>query len=268
MPYRPVDGRGWRLSMGLRALDEASWFEIDQRCDDDLTLKDELLRNQFDTVVIHSPEANEAAQELALTVEEWMDHYAPGRRRSRRDSDLPIVTAARQVSDDLCVLVRDTQWRLRSACVCFPSRWNLASKLGQSLDEIHGPVPGYSSSLAGPTRTVCDRLRPDKPYWRLNWTLLDSPELHQPSSASATRESGLENWFFRVERQTLRRLPVSGAIVFAIHTYVASLAQLSDSPEFIEHVVGALETAPLPVQEYKGWVSVAQQLRASDYFSR
>jgi hypothetical protein len=181
----------------------------------------------------------------------------------RRD-DHPVVAAARLVQEDLCVLVRSDVWRLQAACVCFPSRWNLASKLGTTLDDIHRPVPIYDVELSRPTNAFFERLKPDRSFWRLNWTLIDSPALHQPTSARHSPHGDLGDWFFRVERQTLRRLAKSGAIVFTIRNYVASAKDLCEShEEFGATLLSNLDTAPTAMQEYKGWIGVADRFRAS-----
>ena len=62
--------------------------------------------------------------------------------------------------------------------MCFPSRWTLSEKVGQNLSAIHGPVPGYAEALGGPVEALFNRLHPDRPVWRLNWTILDTNELH------------------------------------------------------------------------------------------
>jgi hypothetical protein len=153
-------------------------------------------------------------------------------------------------------------WRLRAACVCFPSRWDLAAKIGTTLDDIHFPVPGYKNELSRPTNALFERLTPDRGFWRLNWTLLDSPMLFQPASARRAPEGNLEEWYFRVERQTLRSLARTKAVVFTIRTYVASAATLCQRDEtFAETLIHAIETAPTSVQEYKGWTGVAERLR-------
>jgi hypothetical protein len=178
-------------------------------------------------------------------------------------SDEPaLVAVARLVQEDLCVMVRDDDaWRLRAAVVCFPSRWDLTEKIGRSLDVIHEPVPSFDVALAGPTSKTFDRLTPAKSYWRLNWTLLDDADLYQPRSTRRAPVGELEHWHFRVERQTIRRLAASGAVVFTIRNYVTSLATLAHDDVFLEHVTNAIATAPESVVDYKGWRGVADALR-------
>jgi hypothetical protein len=248
--------------MGLRPLDLANWLEFDEHRDAELAQKTTLLEHHYDDVVATQPEGDAASHELLGAVVDAVRATSPDVDVAVDDGEHPIVAASRLVQEDLCVLVKDAEWRLRAACVCFPSRWVLAAKLGATLDAIHAPVPHYDEELARPTSAFFDRLRPDRSFWRLNWTLLDSPVLHQPSAPRASPSGELVDWFFRVERQTLRQLPSTGAIVFTIRTYVTSAATLaSEDAAFVPALVHAMETAPPDTQVYKGWTGVATRLR-------
>lgn len=261
-PYVPVEAGGWRLAMGMRPLNLATWLELDERRDEELTLKRELLSSNYDDVVATEPEGDAASHELLDEVRSFLVARHPLVSTATDPTEHPIVQASRLVQEDFCVLVREDAWRLRAACVCFPSRWDLAQKIGTTLDDIHSPVPGYEAELSAPTNAFFDRLRPERSYWRLNWTLLDRADLYQRDRPRVALRGDLNNWFFRVERQTLRQLLCTSAIVFTIHTYVTSALVLSEHDEqFLPALLNGLETAPLEMQEYKGWIGVAQQLR-------
>jgi hypothetical protein len=248
--------------MGLRPLESAAWLEIDEQFQEELDLKTRLLEENYDVVVATNPEGDDASRELLEEIVQNLRAHHPGVNTAVDETEHPLVAASRLVQEDLCVLVRDDAWRLRAACVCFPSRWDLASKIGTTLDDIHDPVPGYDLELSRTTNAFFDRLKPDRSFWRLNWTLLDSPTLFQPVSARRAPEGHLEEWYFRVERQTLRSLPRTEAVVFTIRTYVTSAAALCARDEsFAETLVRAIETAPASMQEYKGWTGVAERLR-------
>ncbi len=264
MPYVPLEAKGWRFAMGLRPLDLSHWLEVDERRDADLALKASLLAERPAVVAATEPSGLDASVELLEAIDENLGRYHHVAAPTPVPGDHPVVAAARRVQEDLCVLVREDAWRLRAACVCFPSRWDLATKLGATLDEIHAPVPGYAAALARPTNAAFDRLTPERSYWRLNWTLLDSPALHQPFAARTAPGGDLSQWYFRVERQTLRRLARTGAVVFTIRTYVASAATLAARDEaFVPALLRSMETAPADLQAYKGWTGVAERLRAS-----
>ncbi|MGB8180514.1 MAG: DUF3445 domain-containing protein [Acidimicrobiales bacterium] len=248
--------------MGLRPLAGADWLEIDENFDEERALKTRLLEENYDVVVATNPQGDDASRELLDEIRTNLRAHHPGVDTSFDESEHPIVAASRLVQEDLCVLVRDDAWRLRAACVCFPSRWDLASKIGTTLDDIHRPVPGYEDGLSRPTNAFFERLGPDRAFWRLNWTLLDSPRLFQPASARVAPEGDLGEWYFRVERQTLRSLPRTKAVVFTIRTYVTPAALLGQrDATFRETLIQAIETAPASLQEYKGWTGVAERLR-------
>jgi hypothetical protein len=261
-PYIPLETKGWRMAMGLRPLELEHWLEVDERRDRELEQKRQLLDTAYDVVVATTPEGDEGSRELLAEVASSLEVHHPQIAFDERSDEHPIVAAARLVQEDLCVLVRSDAWRLQAACVCFPSRWSLASKLGTTLDEIHRPVPTYDVELSRPTNAFFDRLKPERSFWRLNWTLIDSPALHQPTVARRSPHGDLADWFFRVERQTLRRLRRSDAVVFTIRNYVVSAQELCDThEEFGSTLLLNLDTAPDAMQSYKGWIGVADRLR-------
>jgi hypothetical protein len=225
--------------MGLLALPEAEWFEVDERFAEQLAEKRRLLAERHDLVFRGWPGSEPAQQELRDAMFEHLPRAHPGHYRrsgadlvlpalgetARRDdgSLAPLDLAARLVQEDLCLMQADAagDWRLTAASVCFPTRWRLAEKIGRRLDAIHDPVPGLNDRLATPMARFFDRLRPGRGVWRLNWSVIDSPDLHQPGGHFRTgrvqdltaENIGARTWL-RVERQTLRRLPLS--IVFTI----------------------------------------------------
>ncbi|MDR2983200.1 MAG: DUF3445 domain-containing protein, partial [Nocardiopsaceae bacterium] len=61
----------------------------------------------------------------------------------------PLDLAGRLVAEDLCLMQASdhNDYRLVGASLCAPNRWRLDDKLGQPLDAIHAPVPGYGQAL-------------------------------------------------------------------------------------------------------------------------
>jgi len=279
-PLSLVDGSPWRLSMGLHRLDEHEWLEVDAHRAVELAEKARLLDTTRETVLVTMGSGDAPSGELLdIVIAHLVAHHdvleTSGTSLVDRATGRPVDPAGRHpieaasllVQEDLCVLVRDDAWRLVAACVCFPSRWWLRGKLGASLAEIHGPVPGFDHTLATPAATFFDRLGVERPVWRRNWTLLDTPELHLPSPAARRRppealgaDLGARLWF-RVERQTLRRLPRTGAIVFTIRTSVQPLLSVVDAtPGFAAALQSTLSTVSEDVARYKGWTALLAPL--------
>ncbi|MEJ1979208.1 MAG: DUF3445 domain-containing protein [Acetobacteraceae bacterium] len=131
----------------------------------------------------------------------------------------PLELAGRLVQEDLCVI--DTAGAspvLSAAILCAPSRWRLGEKIGRPLAAVHGAVPLYAERLSAAVDRFMGALRPGKLAERLNWSVVDDGTLFQlggkhriAHDPSVTPENAADRLFLRVERQTLMRLPESGA---------------------------------------------------------
>jgi hypothetical protein len=279
----PVAAKPWRLAMGLRPLDLSRWLEVDGHRSEELDLKGDLLAAAHAQVFAAHPGSEAASDELLGMIVANLDRYHPGlvtdvgggRYREESTGRLaggsgmhPLEVASRLVQEDLCIMIRSpSDWVLGAASVCFPSRWSLAQKMGRDLAAIHAPVPGYESSLASPTAAFFDRLQEDRPVWRLNWTLVTDPALHQPGGGrrrapgQPPADPGRQVWF-RVERQTLRRMRHSPAVCFTIRTYVTALEELvTTHPEAAPALRAALAEVPPDVDDYKGWGDLRPAIR-------
>ena len=108
---------------------------------------------------------------IIRTAIDFQTGWAPTGRQIRLDQDDPLITAARLVQEDLCLLRAGAEgYALAAAVVCFPSRWSLAEKAGKPLRAIHGPVPDYEAELTRPVDRFFDMLKPERPVWRANWS--------------------------------------------------------------------------------------------------
>lgn len=221
-------GPPWH-AMGTRALVEAEWLVADEHLEARVGKKKRLLEVAHATVAARpSPGEGEAAAEEAAAL------VAQETGRSLDPARPPLEAAALLVQEDLCVLVRrDDGWRLDAGVVCFPSMWRIGEKVGLPLTAVHGPVPAYADELAERVDRFLDRLRPERPVWRRNWLVHESPELHRPDPPPHGTEAPEvpEGLWLRSERQTLRRLPRSGGIVFTICTQSVPMRALSARPD-------------------------------------
>lgn len=176
-------------------------------------------------------------------------------------ADAPTIAACgRAVVDDLCLLDADSLVLVAGA-VAHPNRWRLADKLGRPLLGVHGPVPGYEGRLAGQVERVLHSLRPERAVERRSWALLDDPTLHQPVATSGVPESFQpDRLWLRVERQGLRRLPRTGAIVFAIRTRQWRVDTLAQHPEHAAGLAASLRSTPDDLAAYKGVAGIRADL--------
>jgi hypothetical protein len=248
------------LRMGVAAIDPRDWFELDGDYAAQLAEKERLLRTRRDAVYQVLPAAEGAARELRAEVARWAEARedftrvagglrCPDGRTVPLAGDAPLAAAARLVQEDLCLLQPDAAGTpvLVGACLCFPSRWVLAEKLGRPMLAIHAPVPGLNPRIGATIDRFLDGLKQGVIYTRSNWSLTTDPALFQPVAlphAPIAAEEAGERVFYRVERQTLRRLPATGAVVFGIRIHQHELAAFAALPEqrrALAHAVAKLD---------------------------
>ena len=272
-PY--MAGSPGRLAMALTPLDPHDWIEPDDCLAADLAEKERLLAERHHDVFIALPEAAAGAAEVLDMLAEYLparypDLYerrgerlysrAAGRAWDLAGSDLhPLDLAGRLVPEDLCLMQSSPDaggYRLVGASVCFPTRWRLADKIGQALGPIHAPVPGYEAQLSSTMDRFFDRLKVERPVWRVNWSIVDDPALYLPKGhgrrdhdRSVTPDNAGDTLWLRLERQTLRRLPRSRDVLFTIRIYVQPLHALA--PERAVGLAAAIRALPPELQLYK-----------------
>ncbi|WP_417678518.1 heme-dependent oxidative N-demethylase family protein [Roseibium sp.] len=236
--HTPYDGSKRPFTVGLEPVDVSRWLDPDGHLVVHLKRKAELLETVHSRV-FRAESGTEAAQRevLDLILEDLAAHHRATHSvssdvvevlndgpRVRLTDYAPLEAASRLVQEDL-VLMRKGEdgYRLAAASLCFPSSWSLAEKFGRSMHAIHDNVPGFNDGRMGPVvARIFDNLTADQLVGRYNWSIYDDPDLHHPQAkqlAPQIEEKGagaLAHLFVRVERQTLRRLPKSGDILFTI----------------------------------------------------
>jgi dimethylamine monooxygenase subunit A len=181
-----------------------------------------------------------------------------------------LPQAALACHEDLCLLARRDGadvYRLIGAAVAWPSDWHPKDKIGLPLRALHAPIAGYEEHLASGVDKFMATLRPGAIYARANWFIAATgsrrwlPD-HPPAEAFAhvTPHNAGETLFVRSERQTLRRLPQTGAILFTIGIYVDPLARLS--PANVAMLARAVQTLVSGEGDRRGAPAYADSLIA------
>lgn len=214
---------------------------------------------------------------------DWFSRAGDRLRNHLTDETLDLQSAdrlelaGRLVQEDFCLIRNGEHGPVFAAAVlCFPSRWRLLDKIGKPLTAVHGPVPFYAHRLAAPVDRLMRHLKPGRIASRLNWSVLDDPALFQPGGKARmaavrasppsrsgsfapaggdgqgsfetpvgiTPENAGSRVYLRVERQTLRRLPDSGAILFGIRVHVYPLECVIVRPGLAAGLADAVRALP------------------------
>ncbi|MFP4269183.1 MAG: heme-dependent oxidative N-demethylase family protein [Alphaproteobacteria bacterium] len=245
----------YRLEMGLARLAPSEWLWVSEHHADELAHKRRLLAAGAD-IARRLPEGEAAIAETAALVDAYLATHHPDLGLPA-EAD-PLLRVGLSVQEDFCWLQASPEgYRLVAAFVAFPARWRLADKIGRPLGAIHAPVPGFAERLLAPTERIFESLAVDRPVQRANWSLVDDPDLHQPAAKDRWRRVELDpedagaRLHLRVERQTLRRLPTTGAVLFTIHTLMAPLAEIAAAPTAAAALRARLREMPAAMRDYK-----------------
>lgn len=150
----------------------------------------------------------------------------------------PLYAAARAVADDLCLMEpRGGAWTLTALSLSAGTFFTASEVIGKPLAALHAAVPGFGDRFLTRVARIFDALRPDTILERRNWTVMAGGDLFAPDGAAVrARIGGIdpdhagEALFVRVERQTIRRLPRTGGVVFTIRVWRHALAALDTDP--------------------------------------
>jgi hypothetical protein len=262
------------VGMGLRPLPEACWIETD--ADLGRYHRHKLTqRRRFGAAVYRvTPDSLPAQSELAalllahLSAEQGEYYRIEGDQLccdalgfvAPLDSSEPLWNCSLWIADDVVIMERVAgTYRLTAASLCSPSSWRLEEKFNRSLAHIHAPVPGFMAALAVRVERVFERLRPGQALTRSTWSLQAGDELAQwPQQRRAiSADTAL---YYRAERQSLRRLPQTGAVAFTIRVYVHPLESLAAVPGALPALFRAIDDAPPALARYKGFDTLASAL--------
>jgi dimethylamine monooxygenase subunit A len=239
------------FTIGLKPIVPEAWFEGGEA--DPAARKDALLA-AVPHLVWAETEGSRPAQAEALE----LVSAALGRPIDAAGRP-PLLAAAREVSDDLCLMEnRDGAWRLTALSLCAGSFFSAHEVIGKSLAELHTPVTGFAERLLARVTRIFDGFRDELVLERRNWSVVSSPQLHMPDPGpmrAAIPEidpaGAAEALFVRVERQTLRRLPRTGGLVFTIRVWLDPLSKVAQDPQRLAGFARAWRGAAPEFRAYK-----------------
>lgn len=268
-PYKPK----FHLTMGIQSITPNDLILLDSSYKRRLAYRRQLLRSHPNETYGHLPNATWAVSEFyTYIVSEHLPSRFPAHFSKSPSGTLvqnhtttntyPIIPQSatnalralgENLDEDFVFLLpgEDGSWRVSAFAVCFPNGFNLAEKLGWKMGEVHAPVPGFEAKLGQSLERYFSKMQPgvEHAVQRVNWGIARTAELFTPSGTHVydgeepKEDETLrpEQCCLRVERQTLWKLPETGAIVFGIKTYMTPLSELKKEEGEAERLAEAIE---------------------------
>jgi len=201
-----------KYRLGLKPIENSRWFEV-EISEDLKTHKKTLFSARYEDVIA-TTEESKAPQDL-LAQKLKID--------SKTYPDL-IADISLSVPDDLCIIECNKDQRLLAASVCSPSYWNIKSKIGKSLRDIHKPVKSLNEKIGNPIEKFINNAPLDQPFLRENWFIHgDDQRMHVTTEGYP--KGSVEDWIVRSERETLCKFSKDYSL-FAINVRFQKLSSI------------------------------------------
>jgi len=265
-PYRPFRWT-YHQTMSLAKMESDWWLELENTYTSRIKQRKQLYTDHGEAVLQALPGTELACKELMEMALQFLcaryPHYFRLDASDRvfhndilqTETDLvntpPLHVLLENIPEDFAIMLRDDTtglYTFRAGIICSALGWNVSSKIGLPLHEIHAPIPDYREKMQFSMDRYFAKTPTDKPIQRGSWGLeIDQPlymppghphEVHRSTQAS---DLALSRCHLRVDWQTLRRLPLSGSVVFnfkALFTPVSDLRAEPYIPGLLAKILG------------------------------
>ncbi|KAG5340144.1 hypothetical protein E4T56_gene19449 [Termitomyces sp. T112] len=287
-PYRPFRW-DYHQTMSLKKFEPDFWLELESTYLDRLKQRKELY-SQYKTDILDAlPGSSSACVELAEMVIQFLCARYPrhfvftpstgifNNRILEQEADTTAwrykgagegagIEALKflmdHVPEDFLVTQENTKtgnYELIAGVVCSALGWTIQHKLGKPLHKIHGPVPDYKEKMEFSMNRFFSKMSCDKPIQRGSWGLEIGKPLFTPPNdphlklrETQLSDLKLEDIHLRVDWQTLRRLPISRAIIFNYKALFTPFSEFRNEPYIPRLVAKILRDGKEEIMKYKG----------------
>lgn len=174
---------------------------------------------------------------------------------------LPLHVLLYNVPEDFAIMIRDPTtgiYSFRGGMIMSALGWNLGSKIGLKLHEIHAPIPEYKEKMQFSMDRYFAKKPTEKAIQRGSWGFeIDQPlymppgDPHEQLREIQNPEHTIDRCHLRVDWQTLRRLPLSGAVVFNFKGLFTPVMEFRDEPYIPSLILKVLKEGKPNIMEYK-----------------
>lgn len=296
-PWRPFRWP-YHQTMSIFKLDVNHWLDMDKYYWHYIQEKQRIWTSYGKENIDWLPEAYDACLELMQTVADHMTERYPLLFTVLQDKGVngkvirneltleildmsmplkehPLLYVTKMAKEDFYIVLKDPKddkHYLKAAAVPFPGgSFGINEKIGKPLDVIHDDVPYYKEKLQKSMERWFERLDEFSPVERASWYItwdhkLKVNNVYQlpkfvPNLEAEMKSADPRQFNVRVERQSLRRLPKSRAIIFTNHPIFYSLDEMKDEPSVPSLVRKILYEAPEGIIKYKNFEFIRDHIR-------
>ncbi|KAH6652264.1 hypothetical protein BKA67DRAFT_626947 [Truncatella angustata] len=252
-PFRPFRWT-YHQTMAVMKMEPDYWIELEQNYSRRMQQRLELWKEHGERVLFEAPGSELAARELMEMVVQFLTIRYPQYFQLEDDNKIlrnrlletatvigsmtPLEVLMRNVPEDFTVMLRseeDGNYYLRAATVCSSVGWNIGLHKNKVLRRIHDNVPHWEKMAFSVdryfTKQACDA-----PIQRGSWGIEDWEAFFCPEDVPRSKfdrdpsSCAIEDLQLRCDWQTVRRLPMSGAMIFNFKAVFTPLAELAREP--------------------------------------
>ncbi|KAF2086487.1 hypothetical protein K490DRAFT_74428 [Saccharata proteae CBS 121410] len=293
-PYRPLRW-AYHQTMSYKKMETDWWLELQSNYAETIRQRQEIFAKVGHRVLNGLPGSELACKELMemclqficarypqyfrLDLEKMVLYNGILKTETHIKKEHPLRVILDNIPEDFGIMLRDPTngyYFLRAGLICSSLGWDLGSKMGMRLDEIHQPIPDYKEKMQKSMDRYFAKKAVDKPIQRGSWGLEVDEPLYMPPGDPHEKyrefqEAGLElnRLNLRVDWQTLRRLPLSGAVIFNFKALFTPIETFRDEPYIPALLLKILREGKKSLMDYKStWHTEHVVIPAMEKFKR
>ncbi|KAJ7470323.1 hypothetical protein FB451DRAFT_332890 [Mycena latifolia] len=285
-PYRPFRWE-YHQTMSLKNMDPDRWIELESTYTARIHQRMQLYSEHGKKVIDCLPGAEGACWELMEMVIQFVCARYPRQFQLDKSgmfhnkildisTDIktvqPLFFLLQHIPEDFLITLEDKKtglYAFRAGVSCSAIGWNVSTKIGLHLHEIHEPVPDYKEKMQFSMDRYFSKMPTDKPIQRGSWGLEvgqplfaqeDDPEFKLSREPKAPPGLDTSDIHLRVDWQTLRRLPRSRAIVFNFKALFTPIQEFREEPYIPKLLLKILRDGKPSFMQYKAFYHVEDKV--------
>ena len=173
----------------------------------------------------------------------------------------PLHVLLNNVPEDFAIVLRnetDGMYYFRAGVICSSLGWNVSTKIGMQLKDIHKPIPDYKEKMSFSMDRFFSKMPTKDPIQRGSWGLeigtplfMPAGDPHEKFRTMQKEDLTVDECYLRVDWQTLRRLPLSAGIVFNFKALFTPVREFRDEAYIPALLLKIMKEGKKNLMDYK-----------------